>query len=209
MIRIKNIIEVENYLDVADVFIFDLDDTLYSEKEYIKSGFSALANAYPGIKDFASRLWNAFLNGEKKPIDYVLAQEGLLLEKEKCLEIYRSHTPSIHFYPGVEEMIDKIKKTKKIAIITDGRPYSQKAKLFALGLSNELAIITDELGGICFRKPCEKAFTLIKDHFPTVPYDRMAYVGDNLTKDFIAPDKLGMVTIYFQNKEGLYYNKHY
>lgn len=32
----------------------------------------------------------------------------------------------------------------------------------------------------------------------------MCYVGDNIKKDFIAIEKLGMKSIWFRNKDGLY-----
>ena len=37
-----------------------------------------------------------------------------------------------------------------------------------------------------------------------VPYERMAYVGDNLRKDFHAPRMLGMPYVYFRDPESLY-----
>ena len=32
----------------------------------------------------------------------------------------------------------------------------------------------------------------------------MCYVGDNMKKDFIAPEKLGMKSVWFRNKGSLY-----
>ena len=202
MIKINDILEVEQYIDDMDVVIFDLDDTLYSEKEYIRSGFVEVGNMYPFIHDLPNRLWNAFLDG-KPAFDFVLSQEGLIREKEKCLDIYRNHFPHIHLYPGVKEMIYRIKANKMVGIITDGRPEGQRAKIKALGLENENVVITDELGGIEYRKPCEKAFVLMKEYFRT-DFSRMAYVGDNMKKDFTAPVKLGMRSIFFNNVDGLY-----
>ena len=37
-----------------------------------------------------------------------------------------------------------------------------------------------------------------------VEYFQMCYVGDNIKKDFIAPQMLGMKSIWFRNKDGLY-----
>lgn len=202
MIEIENILDVEKYIDDSDVIIFDLDDTLYSEKDYVRSGYKAIGTAYPNIIDFSNRLWNAFLEG-KQAIDYVLEQENLLSEKDNCLKIYRFHKPEIALYQGVYEMLNRIKKNKKIGVITDGRPEGQRAKLESLGLINEKFIITDELGGVQYRKPCEKAFMIMKDYF-SCDYERMIYIGDNVKKDFIAPNRLGMKTIWFINKEGLY-----
>lgn len=204
MIEINNILDVEKHLDGIDVVIFDLDDTLYSEKDYVRSGYNAIAKAYPNIKDLSQKLWNVFL--DKKPaIDYVLEQEGLLKEKENCLAIYRNHKPTISLYPGVYEMLQRISKTKKLGIITDGRIEGQKAKIEALGLEElfNRIIITDELGGIEFRKPNTKAFILMKEYFNS-EYSKMCYVGDNINKDGFAPKQLGIIFIFYKNCEGLY-----
>lgn len=204
MIEIKNILDVEKYIGDMRVVIFDLDDTLYPEKEYVKSGYTAIAKEYPQIKNMSERLWSAFLEG-KQAIDYVLDQENLIGEKDNCLKIYRYHTPQIHFFDGVKEMLLRIKKTKMIGIITDGRPEGQKAKIDALRLgefANKI-IITDELGGSEFRKPNTRAFEIMQDFFKC-HFSEMCYIGDNIKKDRIAPEKLGMTFIHFGNKEGLY-----
>ena len=203
MITIDNILDVKKYIDDLDVVIFDLDDTLYSEKEYVKSGFMVLEKAYPNIKDFYIRLWNSFCNREQA-LDVVLKEENLQSEKERCLEIYRSHFPKIHLYKGVLKMLKTIAENKRIGIITDGRPSGQKLKIDALGLGwIEKIIITDELGGVEFRKPNETAFKIMIDYFKCNA-SKICYIGDNFNKDFYAPEKLGMKSIYFKNKDGLY-----
>ena len=204
MITISNILDVENYLKNIDVVLFDLDDTLYPEKEYVRSGFEAIAAAYPNVLNMADKLWNAFLN-RLPAIDIVLKCENLTAEKDNCLRIYRFQEPDIHFYSGVRSMIERIRKGKRLGLITDGRSEGQRAKISALGLDllMDKIIITDELGGIEYRKPNPKAFILMKEYF-NVEYERMVYIGDNLNKDFIAPDILGMKTIFYKNPNGLY-----
>ena len=204
MIEIDNILDVEKHLNGIDVVIFDLDDTLYSEKDYVRSGYDAIAKAYPNIKDLSQKLWDAFLD-QKPSIDFVLEQEGLLKEKDNCLAIYRNQNPTISLYPGVYEMLQRIGKDKKLGIITDGRIEGQRAKIKVLGLEHQFdrIIITDELGGIEFRKPNTKAFVLMKEYF-NIKYTKMCYIGDNIKKDSIAPEQLGMKFIHFQNKDGLY-----
>ena len=51
----------------------------------------------------------------------------------------------------------------KVGIITDGRPLGQHNKFEALGLGRFIDdfIITDELGGTQFRKPCDIAFRIM------------------------------------------------
>ena len=64
-------------------------------------------------------------------------------------------------------------------------------------------IITDELGGEIFRKPNDVSFRIMKYRM-NLPYAEMLYVGDNSSKDFIAPKSLGMQYYHYDNKEGLY-----
>lgn len=120
------------------------------------------------------------------------------------MQIYRHQSPDIHLYPGVREMLDRIRKNKAVGIITDGRPEGQRAKLEALQLSVDAVIITDELGGPEFRKPCPVAFEKMQQAFG-VPFNKMVYIGDNPRKDFVAPIQLNMQCIYVQNKDGIYY----
>ncbi len=206
IIEIQDILEAEKYLAGIRAVIFDLDDTLYPEKEYVRSGFHAVAECFPGIKDMADKLWLAFETGER-PIDAVLKKEDRYSREnlEKALHTYRFHKPDISLYPGVKDLLERIRSDRKIGIITDGRPEGQKAKLEALGLNQMVdeVIITDELGGAEFRKPCDVAFRIMRERMD-MPFCQMMYVGDNLKKDFAAPQKLGMRAVFFCNSQGLY-----
>lgn len=127
--------------------------------------------------------------------------------KQKCLQIYRFQKPDIHLNAGVTEMLVQLRAAGyKLGIITDGRPEGQRAKIESLGLIEYVdhIIITDELGGIEYRKPNDTAFRMMKEKLD-VEYSEMCYVGDNIKKDFVAPEKLGMRCIWFRNKDGLYY----
>lgn len=184
--------------------IFDLDDTLYSEKEYVKSGYKAVSNYLGG--EYEDKLWDFFEAG-KPAVDELLKELGRENEKAEVLKVYRSHKPDIHPYLGVAEMIAVLKdRGIKVGIITDGRSEGQRNKLDALGLEVDDVIITDELGGIQFRKPCDIAFRIMTTRWRLNPAD-IVYVGDNPAKDFQAPQQLGMRSIYFANQDGLYYDE--
>lgn len=206
MITVKDILNCERYLKDIDAVIFDLDDTLYSEKDYVRSGYAAVAKIFPQIARMEDKLWEAFLQNNPA-IDCVLEQERLFTfeNKEKALCAYRTHLPSISLYPGVAELLLRLKKTKKLGLITDGRPEGQHLKIAALNISRyfQKIIVTDELGGTEFRKPNKKAFVMMQMELQ-VPFERMIYIGDNRKKDFIAPQKLGMKSCFFANPDGLY-----
>lgn len=185
--------------------IFDLDDTLYSEKEYVKSGYKAVSDYLGG--GYEKRLWKYFEDG-KPAIDELLREIGREAEKDDAVEVYRSHKPEIQLYDGVAELIETLKsRGVKVGIITDGRPEGQRNKLEALGLGNLIddIIITDELGGTQFRKPCDVAFRIMCTFWRMNPAD-VVYVGDNPAKDFQACRQLGMKSVWFRNEDGLYYN---
>lgn len=206
MISVDNILDVEQYLDDVEGVIFDLDDTLYSEKDYVKSGYKVVARLL-GDEALADRLWIYFENG-KPAIDKVLNELGCIGRKEECMEAYREQMPEIKLYDGVVELILELKsKGIKVGIIKDGRVTGQKRKLQALGLDKLIddIIITDELGGTQFRKPCDIAFRIIQRRWE-LPFEQMVYVGDNAEKDFQAPKQLGMRSIFLRNKEGIYFD---
>ena len=189
--------------------IFDLDDTLYSEKDYVKSGFVAVGRFFNNA-DYADELMEYFEQG-KPAIDYLLEKIGKQGLKREVLDIYREHYPNIELYEGVKDTILALKKRGiRIGIITDGRSEGQRNKLQALGLydliSGEDIIITDELGGVQFRKPCDIAFRIIQNRWQ-LNFSEIVYVGDNLNKDFQAPGQLGMQFAFFNNNEGLYYDE--
>lgn len=180
---------------IKDV-IFDLDDALYSEKEYVSDYLGG---------GYEERLWS-FFDAGKLAIDELLKEMGRQNEKDNVLSIYRSHKPNIHLYPGVIEMIENLKaRGIKVGIITDGRPEGQTNKLEALGLEVDDVIITDALGGIQFRKTCDIAFRILMTRWRLNPAD-IVYVGDNPEKDFQAPQQLGMKSIYFNNPVCLYHD---
>ena len=186
--------------------VFDLDDTLYPEKEYVRSGFDAVASALPEVDSAASRL-RAFFEAGKPAIDCLLEEEGLPDMKQTALAAYRNCVPNIALSDEACSVLSALReKGLKLGVITDGRPEGQRAKIAALGLEKLVddVIITDELGGEQFRKPNDIAFRIMQRRWG-LPFGRMAYVGDNPSKDFQAPRQLGMASVWLKG-DGLYAN---
>lgn len=206
IIEITSVMDVVRYTNGLRAIIFDMDDTLYSEKEYVRSGYRKIAELFPQIEDAEGQLWKFFIEG-RPAIDELLKRNNLFSEenKAKCLSIYRLQKPDIHLYDGVKEMIEDLGKKFLIGLITDGRPEGQRKKIEALKIESlvDEIIITDELGGKKFRKPNPMAFQMMSQRF-RIRYEQSCYVGDNIQKDFVAPGLLGIKSIWFKNPEGLY-----
>lgn len=180
-----------NNLRAKCVVVFDLDDTLYLEKDYQTSGVQALIN-------LLTKLYGA----DKGSLEKIVAKGGDVLQglaheigcdsiKESLLWFYRLHSPNISLSPGVKSLLELLEaKGVFIVILTDGRSITQRLKLVALGLDKYPFFISDEYGGL--RKPDKKRFNLIEVEFPAEKY---IYVGDNVRKDFIAPNELGWVSL--------------
>ena len=175
--------------------VFDLDDTLYKELDYQKSGVTVVSDHIKSLygRDIKDQLIAAI---QERVDIWSLACDLLNLPietKETFLWIYRLHDPKISMTPSAKKAIDRISKTaKNIAILTDGRSFTQRKKLEALGLSHIPAFISEEYQSV---KPSNKRFAIIMDELTA---DNYVYIGDNPKKDFFAPNSLNWITVCLQ-----------
>lgn len=181
--------------------VFDLDDTLFEETNYVKSGFNSIGTAF-GDNLLGDKLWKLFFRDKKN----VYQRAGFSEEEcQKCIEIYREHFPDITLSKDIKETLYELKsKGLKLGIITDGRPEGQRNKIAALGLDEimDCIIVTDELGGEEFRKPHPRSFELMRESLG-VEFCEMMYVGDNPKKDFFIGNIYPIVTVRLCGK-GMY-----
>ncbi len=168
--------------------VFDLDDTLYDECDYVVSGKGAVASLLKtlcGI-DITEQVHDT----SDDFLATALQCCGLLEEtKESLLWVYRLHRPTITCRPGVIDLWKRLKSAgTPICIITDGRFVTQSLKIEALGLNPDRTFISEMMGA---EKPSMVSFHSVQVAFPASEY---VYVGDNPAKDFIAPHQLGWRT---------------
>jgi len=174
------------------VIVFDLDDTLYQENEYNRSGVIAVANEVEILygKNITEKLLEV---RERKGDIWRHACELLdlpLSVKESFLWMYRLHEPVIELDPKVATIVKEVSiAAHKVAILTNGRSITQRMKLNALGLLEYPLYISEEYSS---NKPEKKCFQQIMYDFVVPNY---AYVADNPSKDFIAPNSLGWRSI--------------
>src|SRR5882762_4192441 len=134
---------------------FDLDDTLFLERDYVRSGFAAVgewAHAQFGITGFAERAWNLFQEGVSRNIfDLALEQTSLPASSktiEKMVRVYRNHQPDIRLAQDAACCLKALHGRVRLALISDGPVESQRNKVRALALNASIdqIILTAELG---------------------------------------------------------------
>ena len=110
-------------LDEQTVFVFDLDDTLYLERDYVLSGFRAVGRWLPsncGWSDFdaiafSERCCELFRSGQRGNIfDLALQQETsnsrLVWQRpviNDLVHAYRSHRPTIRGKRHASVIVDQ------------------------------------------------------------------------------------------------------
>ncbi|OOR22363.1 HAD family hydrolase [Bacillus cereus] len=198
---------------VIKAIVFDMDDTLYKEKDYVVSGFKAVDDWIKenygeiGFYNIAIRLFNS---GERKfvfnktleklDIDY---DEKLI---SNLIEQYRFHKPDIQLLEEADWVLNNLVNTVKIGLISDGYLVAQERKINALNLKERVhsIILTDKLGKECW-KPSKIPYEKISKELQ-VPHQQCVYIGDNLSKDFITAKKLKWLTIHINREDGIYHN---
>lgn len=200
---------------MTKVIAFDLDDTLYPEKEYVFSGFKAVSELVKrrlDIEDFYPELVKTFNGGErKKTFDTTLRRLGIESDEaliQDLVDCYRVHFPDINPYADVVPTLRHLHLTEKyhLALITDGNLQAQKNKVRALNIGQffEKIIYTDQYGKE-YWKPSSSPFQLVMKYF-SAEGDECVYIGDNMEKDFIGPNRLGWLTVQIKREEGQYVN---
>ncbi|OOE14580.1 HAD family hydrolase [Fictibacillus arsenicus] len=191
--------------------VFDMDDTLFKETDYVLSGFSAVDKWLEetiGLFGFYHHAIELFGKGEKKYIfNRVLDSLKVRYNKDficQLIDVYRNHTPIISLLEDARYVLNNLQDSIKVGLITDGYLSSQKQKFDALGIQEKFdtVIFTDELGRDHW-KPDPLPYELASLKLKSIPSECI-YIGDNVNKDFVTAKKLGWLTVHINRYEGIY-----
>ena len=176
--------------------VFDLDDTIYFERDYQLSGYKSIIESCNLLYDVdITETVYAAVNRNDDVLEEIVKHLKLSNNsKDSLLWLYRLHCPKISLSESTKLTLDIIKNNAKhVAIVTDGRELSQRQKLYSLGLSDWPVFISESWDEI---KPGEKRF---KHIMKTMPASNYVYIGDNIKKDFVTPNKLDWVSVGVRN----------
>lgn len=181
------------------MLVFDLDDTLYLERDFAFSGYNWLngwVHEKTGAEGFGQQCQAAYNAGERRRIfNVACAQTGLDATDafiQDLITKYRSHPPSISLCKDAERFLTNA--DQPMGLITDGPEKMQRNKIAALDLDRFIAHIRptgawpDGYG-----KPHPRAYEEME--LAAQNPRRMVYVADNPAKDFITPNARGWRTV--------------
>ena len=193
---------------------FDLDDTLYDEINYCKSGFAAVADFAaklpdaPAAERIFDEFWRQFTNGDRTRV-FNTAFDSLGIRCDNKLigdmvKVYRNHHPKITLPDETGKILEQLDGKYTLALLTDGFLPAQQLKVRSLGIEKyfKCIIYTEMLGRDCW-KPSPVGFEKLL-HDLNIKAENTVYVADNAQKDFIAPNKLGIKTIQIIRPSGLH-----
>lgn len=181
------------------VVVFDLDDTLYKEKDYLRSAYRYIARQLAGDdverEEIYGTLYSSYSEGSDAFAALMERYNDKAVTKETLLHWYRTHKPQISLTDGCREFLSRLAaKGCRLGIITDGRTITQLNKIEALGLHSRIAdediIISERFGS---EKPSDGNYLHFMDKYGAEA--RYYYIADNTAKDFITPNRLGWTTV--------------
>ena len=189
------------------ILIFDLDDTLYNEIEYVESGFQAVSefvfNEYKINSDETFNFMKDYLNKNGRGYIFnAMLKKYLIYSKNnvsKCISIYRGHKPKIKLSKNNINSLNNLKVKSSLYLVTDGNKIVQKNKIESLGIKYIFKkIFITHRYGIHNAKPSLYCFKKIKE-LEKCKWKDIFYIGDNPKKDFVNLNIVGANTVRILN----------
>ena len=199
-------------MNSLQAIVFDLDDTLYSEQDYVMSGFRTVAEwaavnlgiaQYEGFTTL-SNLYHQGVRNNTFNQWLAIHQIENPVVVPKLLDVYRSHAPTISPFDESIDLLKTLTKSYKIGLVSDGYLQVQQLKWAALGLDYffDAVVFSDSLGRANW-KPSTAPFKLVLEQLNVAP-EFSVYIGDNPRKDFFGARQLGMSTIWIKRSDSEY-----
>lgn len=193
--------------------VFDLDDTLYPERQFVKSGFAA-AGAFldrRGLAEgrvFFHKAVQVLEQGHRGHVFNLALREMGLPETpgliEDLVRAYREHQPALTLYEDADWALERFRPHCRLGVLTDGYWQVQRQKVQALGVARRVdAIVYSDRFGRDNWKPSAVPY---REMMRLLDCDgaRCVYVGDNPAKDFVTAKRLGWLTVQVRRPEGEY-----
>jgi putative hydrolase of the HAD superfamily len=182
--------------------LFDLDDTLYPLRRFVRSGFIACAahlqrEAGLDPKAVLAALAEASTGpGKGRELQVCAARFELPTAMvEVLVGVIRNHAPVLTLPRASRLVLAELRPGWRLGLVTNGDPERQARKVAALGLSALVEVIVYADGvGDGRGKPQPEPFLEAARRLDVTP-DRTVFVGDDPRCDIFGAGRIGMRTV--------------
>jgi putative hydrolase of the HAD superfamily len=202
---------------------FDLDHTLWDYDRNVRESLSELFQIY-SLQDVGIPTFEQFFNSFHEVNfqlwdDYNLGKidkQGLRRERFPRIFYHAGGDPNAipapfeedfmhrtsskpHLFPHSKEILDYLRKSYRVHLITNGFDESQAKKMRSSGLTDYFElVVTSETTG--YKKPDPRIFHYALEQLNTVP-SACLMIGDNPNSDILGAQRADIDQVYF-NPEG-------
>lgn len=182
---------------MVEAVCFDLDGTLFDDRQYVEAGLRAAARVVEAEtgEDVTRDLFEAFFGDEvrEQTFDHVLGRRGLPTDLvAELVEAYHDHDAALDPYPEAVEVLDRLRREYRLGLLTGGT--NGHDKIDRLGLKTYFdAIVVAPACGLTKREP--EVFVRLLEELD-VAGSEAVYVGDRPRLDVPQPNRLGMHTVW-------------
>lgn len=185
--------------------LFDLDGTLYDDREYVRAGFQSAA-AYlretHGVETFGDMVWEYSVERNFNTVfDRIIAAYDLPeTELDDLITAYHDCDPDLQPYPDAEAVLTELLDEYRTAVITGGKHGERKLRWLGLEDTFDSVYVTPDHKT---SKRESTPFEVVLDELDTSP-ERALFVGDNPEIDFYWPNRLGMTTVWVRRRPTIF-----
>jgi putative hydrolase of the HAD superfamily len=183
--------------------IFDMDDTLYPERQFVRSGFRAVAihvERHFGVPSprVLAELLRCLRHGGRR-----LALQSMCLECDVPLssvpdlvDVIRRHRPALRLPVASVDTLARARASGwRVGVLTNGLPDIQSRKVRALGLDHLVdAVVYAQEWGSGLGKPELESFDVVLSRLGTAQQTTV-FVGDDPWCDIVGARRAGLLSI--------------
>lgn len=197
---------------------FDLDDTLYSRKDFYHKVYNVMQSSvitidipfdtfYKEFQYYSDIEYEKFMERKKNRDDYkndrvidTYKKFGVEVSLNDAIifnSLYLYFANTIEYRNGVVTLLNKLTESNvELFILTNGPSDDQRRKLKQLGIEEYISkdkwFISDEIN---YTKPDVKIFQIVERNLELTGND-ILYIGDDLENDVIGAKKANWQSIY-------------
>ena len=191
--------------------LFDLDDTLYLERDYVLGAFTQVMQEVEslGFKSgyaldgYLMSIWDR--EGRDRVLDKAADRLGFPAEwVPHLVDVFRNHEPDIRLFPEVRRVIERLRADYLLALVTDGHAHVQRRKIRRLGLDRmmDCIVIADDYGRRHW-KPDPLPFEVACSELGVLPAEAVM-VGDNPERDVRGAKRFKMKSVRLRRPLGYF-----